>query len=502
MYSKTNLSIKLGDKLTKTFPSTIGVRQGDNLSPTLFNLYINDLQQHLKNEENTDPVTIGTFTLNALLYADDVILLSTSSKGLQNCIRTLKEFSDTWKLEVNLDKTKTLIFNNKNQQNNEKFWYGNKEIQQTSKYTYLGIELDTTGTFTEAIKSLHAKALKALYKLQQITENNYNIKTNLYIFDHTIKPILLYGSEVWGAHLVKTKNLSNKSKIIKDLEDNIINQLELKYCRGLLKVKRNTATTGVRGELGRHPIGISALSNSMKYLKTLEQKPNDTLVKQALIEQSNPNHKQNSWYNHVKELEKTFHIQPPRINPTKAHIKSYYKVIKGTLQSEYENLWLNRLHATQSITKGKGGNKLRTYAQIKQNFTLEPYLMEVDNPLHRKALTQLRLSSHNLNIESMRHTTRDPNQRLCNLCNRNEIENEEHFLLTCPMYETYRTALIETNLTLCQNLTHLNQTEKFVWLLTNEDKTTLKALGKYIWLAQDMRKNKLKTKNNEPTGSL
>ena len=59
-------------------------------------------------------------------------------------------------------------------------------------------------------------------------------------------------------------------------------------------MKRNTATTGVRGELGRHPIGIAALSNSLKFLKILEQKPNDALVKQALIEQSNPKHKQNS----------------------------------------------------------------------------------------------------------------------------------------------------------------------------------------------------------------
>ena len=90
MYSKTELQLKYGNKLTDKFKSTIGVRQDDNLSPTLFNLYINDLIQHIQRKTDTDPVIIGNHSFNILLYADDVVLLSRTSKGLQNCINTLK----------------------------------------------------------------------------------------------------------------------------------------------------------------------------------------------------------------------------------------------------------------------------------------------------------------------------------------------------------------------------------------------------------------------------
>ena len=74
MYEKINLRIKLGNNLTDNLTSNIGVLQGDNLSPTLFNIYINDLQKQIENTPNTDPVSIENLKLNSLFYADDVIL--------------------------------------------------------------------------------------------------------------------------------------------------------------------------------------------------------------------------------------------------------------------------------------------------------------------------------------------------------------------------------------------------------------------------------------------
>jgi hypothetical protein len=160
---------------------------------------------------------------------------------------------------------------------------------------------------------------------------------------------------------------------------------------------------------------------------------------------------------------------------------------------EYEHYWLDQLNATRSISKGRGGNKLRTYKLLKQQFTIEPYLLHIDNTVHRKTLTQLRLSAHNLNIESMRPTTPDPKLRLCSLCTNKQVEDEEHFLVRCPTYETHRTELLNTCLTLCPMLAQLNMSEKFMWLMTNENKPALKALGKFVWQALETRKHKLQT---------
>ena len=72
--------------------------------------------------------------------------------------------------------------------------------------------------------------------------------------------------------------------------------------------------------------------------------------------------------------------------------------------------------------------KLRLYTFIKQDFRLEPYLTSVKDFRYINAITKLRASSHNLEIERGRHTIpKTPeHQRVCNYCG--DIEDEIHFV--------------------------------------------------------------------------
>ena len=45
------------------------------------------------------------------MYADDLVLLSETSEGLQECLNRLNDYCNTWGLEVNVNKTKTVVFN-------------------------------------------------------------------------------------------------------------------------------------------------------------------------------------------------------------------------------------------------------------------------------------------------------------------------------------------------------------------------------------------------------
>ncbi len=180
MYTKIKLRAKSQNKLTDPFPSQIGVRQGDNLSPTLFNIFINDLPKYINKEEETHPVTIGSTTLNCLLYADDLVLMSTSKEGLQRCMDATQKYTEDWHLSINLEKTKTLIFNKKGSFINEDFTLNNSPIQCTDTYTYLGLEFTTSGDFKNAVESLYNKSLKALYKLFILLDGNMSIPTALH----------------------------------------------------------------------------------------------------------------------------------------------------------------------------------------------------------------------------------------------------------------------------------------------------------------------------------
>ena len=110
IYNSTTNSIIYNDNISMAFKSNIGVKQGDTLSTTLFNLYINDLPNIFKFSDN-NPVLVGNTEISCLLFADDLIIMSTSGESLQKCLIKLEQYCTTWKLEVNMKKTKIVIFN-------------------------------------------------------------------------------------------------------------------------------------------------------------------------------------------------------------------------------------------------------------------------------------------------------------------------------------------------------------------------------------------------------
>jgi hypothetical protein len=57
------------------------------------------------------PITINNIKVSCLMYADDIVLISESAKGLQNCLNKLSNYCDIWNLSVNIDKSKVIIFN-------------------------------------------------------------------------------------------------------------------------------------------------------------------------------------------------------------------------------------------------------------------------------------------------------------------------------------------------------------------------------------------------------
>ena len=88
----------------------------------------------------SDPFVLPDGTkVNSLLYADDLIILSRSKIGLQNCLNALSSYCETWMLKINPKKTKIMIFQKRPRKSvDTNFKIGTKIIEIVQEYTYLG----------------------------------------------------------------------------------------------------------------------------------------------------------------------------------------------------------------------------------------------------------------------------------------------------------------------------------------------------------------------------
>ena len=163
----------------------------------LFSIYLNDLEYYLMenpyagvqiNSDN-DYVSI-LIRLVVLLYADDTVILASNDKFFDYC--------QTWKLRVNINETKVLIFGAR-RTNSYSFHLGDNVIEITNKYKYLGIYFSQSRSFLNARKHIVEQAKKAMHLLYcRINNLNLTVYLQLKLFDHTILPILTYACEMFS----------------------------------------------------------------------------------------------------------------------------------------------------------------------------------------------------------------------------------------------------------------------------------------------------------------
>ena len=202
MYQDTHCKIKFKtgisrDFISRDFVSTCGVKQGDVLSPILFNLYINSIVDDLE-KAKTDPVIVGDVQVKSLLYADDIILLSSTQEGLQNSLNVSSNFCSSWKLDVSQEKSKAIVFNSNGKTYMNSFNLKGKHLETVKSYCYLGVTIKYTGNLNISSKLLMEKGRKAWFKIKKNVGLNNPCNLLEKLFDTLVVLIILYGCGIWG----------------------------------------------------------------------------------------------------------------------------------------------------------------------------------------------------------------------------------------------------------------------------------------------------------------
>ena len=360
------------------------------------------------------------------MYADDLVILSRSEAGLQNCLNALDTYCKKWNLTVNCTKTEVMIFNKTGHLfKNLRFHLGDQQLKVVRNYTYLGITFSISGSFQKAILDLRDKARRAYFKFRRHDLTN-NVKLTIKFFDVLVKPILMYCCEVFT--ILSCPRLDNNN--LYSLCDKVLYEnLNLSMCKYLLGIRKNSSNVAARGELGRSPLLLDFLHHTFKYRDRVSE-PSNSLVYEAYRESTKCN--TTSWANLLNQL-------PSRLD---CFDESSFSITM--LRQMYEKSWRDQL-CRVTITKGETVNsKLRTLAKVKTDFTIENYVLTLPFT-KRRDFSKLRTSAHSLEIETGRYNDISCELRHCKLCSSDAVEDEKHFLLSCPFFHDIRLEIIRQN---------------------------------------------------------
>ena len=100
-----------------------------------------------------------------LLYADDTVVLAESPTELQAAIDALHGYCQEWQLQVNITKTKVMIFSRRRVKKAPTFLFGNEPLEVVHEYTYLGTVFSSNGSMKPAVFKQVAHANRALFKV-------------------------------------------------------------------------------------------------------------------------------------------------------------------------------------------------------------------------------------------------------------------------------------------------------------------------------------------------
>ena len=250
--------------------------------------------------------------------------------------------------------------------------------------------------------------------LTKMSVLNLEVDTMLHLFDSVVKPILLYGSEVWGC-----------------CPDNVIYQIErvqLKFCKIVLNLRNRTPTDIIYGETGLYPLRIDIKIRAVIFWLKLSQSNENTLATACLKLR---NKIENPWLNLVRTtlescgLNYLWLTNGRGVNPEWLKYK-----LRLCLNDQYFQCWSARLHTSE---------KLCIYNELKDIYDIENYLTMLPNRF-RDVLCKFRCRNFLLPVSCSVSFEPQPDAN-CKLCNSN-IGDELHYMFHCRFFSKVREKLI------------------------------------------------------------
>ncbi len=420
MYTNITSKVRTSEGVCDDFAQDKGLMQGESLSPTLFSMYINDIVE-LMNSTPHMGIVIHDTKISVLKYADDIVLLSRTSKGLQAGLDVLHQFCTDNMLSVNTKKSEVMCVSKRRPRNMPPaLIYNSNKLKWVDHFKYLGVIFTRTNNPSKCVKHMCTQANRAqsVLDVHVLKHSTVSIHHIFELYDCLIKPVLTYSCEVWGANEVSD-----------------IDVLHLQYIKKILRVKSNTNTSMIYVETGRYPLSIHIKACIIKYwIKLINSEPNRLIY--IIYQEMLRNTEQYKWIEYVR---KTLQCHGFGYVWDRQQVDDS-KTFMHIFEQRSKDMFIQ-----QCFTDMNNSSRCRLYREIQTTYGTVPYISCNINANLRMYYSKLRLSSHKLMVERGRWAKPQIQytDRRCTLCDSGDIEDEYHIILLCDYFSDIRTKYIK-----------------------------------------------------------
>ncbi len=178
-----------------------GVRQGDPLSPNLFNCILEEIFHNLKWANKG--LKINGEYLNNLRYADDIIIFAKNITELEEMANEL--ITECKKAGLKINGKKTKIIGRGEKQN---LIIDDQDIEEVEEIEYLGQTISFKDRSNKIIKQRIKKGWNNFWALKTIFKGKISLKAKIKILRSSTVPALTYGAQTWSLTKIQLEKMN------------------------------------------------------------------------------------------------------------------------------------------------------------------------------------------------------------------------------------------------------------------------------------------------------
>ena len=416
LYAKTESCVEAHGGLSDWFEVTAGVRQGCILSPLLYDIFIDGLAKEISSK--CKGIEMDNVCIKQLLYADDIVLIANSAEDLQQMLEVVQDYSRRWLFEVNVDKTKVLVFGSL-AVGRHGFWtcYG-RRLEEKRSFKYLGVDFSCNLRWKETKARLLTRAKRNMYKAWAMGFRGgfLSPEAAVNVYKGVIRSCLEYGVEYFGHEQWREAD-------------------QIQYRTGcmILQVSQSAPSCFVQGELGLWSLQARRDWLRLRLLLRLLTMADDRVAKRVfMISRFHARfYGHRNWCSHTVSMLSRYSLRRDVIDtePLPEHKLDWLSKVRKAIETQESLAWRSQVLSSSRMSEVR---------RIKSSLSFEPYLKLTD-ARSRQRLTKMRCGGGDLKIERLRGRDRvEREDRLCEVCDRKNVESERHALLECPAYNAVR----------------------------------------------------------------